>query len=200
MKSGTKKAIITTLIIAAAAGAVVYFFKPDWTVLRSRFTGGRATSSGTPAPRGEDAGTAGNAKVLAVIDGDTIAVEVDGTREIVQAIGINAPEAGSPGGPIECYATESLLSAIGLLAGKTVDLKADIDYPADDGYGRLLRYIVLPDGRLYNKVMLEEGWAYEHQNFPQRVYRSEAEFVAAQAAAKAAGRGLWAGAACGGGA
>jgi micrococcal nuclease len=198
MKSGPKKFIITMLVIAAVSGLAWYFFKPDWKLLWLRIGGSAMTNSGTPGLRTDSLETVGgNAKVVAVFDGDTIAVEVDGKQEVVQAIGINAPEAGMLNMPVECYAAESLLAAVRFLAGKTVELKADADYPSDDGFGRLLRYIILPDGRLYNKVMLEEGYAYEYQNYPQRSYQAEAEFRAAQAQAQNFNRGLWSNSVCG---
>jgi micrococcal nuclease len=64
-----------------------------------------------------------------------------------------------------------------------------------DRYGRLLRYIMLPDGRNFAEVMIAEGYGFE---FTYRLpYREQARFQAAQRQARAEGRGLWAPGACG---
>lgn len=195
MKPGAKTLSITLLVIIIAAAAV-YFFRPDFGSLYRRITGRGADNSGSPGAREE--GVQGGAKVQGVFDGDTLAVELDGSVQIVQAIGINVPEAGNTGSPIECYAAQAHRRAVELLYGKSVELKADSDYPAEDGHGRLLRYIILPDGRVYNRTMLEEGMAYEHANLPQRAYQAQSEFRQAEAQAKIAALGLWATTACGG--
>lgn len=196
MKPGAKKFLIVILVVVAVFGAVVYFFRPDWGALWKRLSGGSLISSGTPAPRADLAGS--GVKVVAVFDGDTVAVDLNGKTEVVQAIGINAPEPGNTGQPLECYAGESHRRAVDLLYGKTVELKADGDYPAEDGYGRLLRYIVLPGGQMYNQLMIEEGMAYEYANFPQQPYQRRAEFQQTQNDSRNAKRGLWSPQACGG--
>ena len=58
-----------------------------------------------------------------------------------------------------------------------------------DKYGRLLAYVYLPSGLLYNKYMIEKGFAHEYTY--KKPYEFQQEFKAAQTSAKAAGLGFW---------
>ena len=57
-----------------------------------------------------------------------------------------------------------------------------------DRYNRLLRYVYLPDGTLVNELNIREGYAFYYPYFP---FSRSADFAAAQASAKTAGKGLW---------
>ncbi len=57
-------------------------------------------------------------------------------------------------------------------------------------YGRLLAYARLADGSLYNEYMIKNGFAREY-TFSKEPYKYQADFKAAQAAAKKAKLGLW---------
>jgi len=58
-----------------------------------------------------------------------------------------------------------------------------------DRHGRLLAYVHLPDGRLLNRVLLEEGLVIVYRRFPLALKQ---DFLAAEAEAKVRGLGLWA--------
>ncbi|MCM2263860.1 MAG: thermonuclease family protein [Desulfuromonadales bacterium] len=58
-----------------------------------------------------------------------------------------------------------------------------------DRHGRLLAYVHLPDGRLLNRVLLEEGLVIVYRRFPIDLKQ---DFLAAEARAKNRGVGLWA--------
>jgi micrococcal nuclease len=136
------------------------------------------------------------ARVTRVVDGDTIDVRLDGREERVRLIGINTPESVDPRRPVECFGQEASAYAKALLSGQTVALEADSSQADRDQYGRLLRYVWLDDGRLFNQVMIAEGYAYEYTyDLP---YKYQALFRAAQQAAQAAGRGLWSPQTCAG--
>lgn len=65
-----------------------------------------------------------------------------------------------------------------------------------DRYGRLLAYVWLPDGRLFEQVMISEGYAHEYTYYIP--YQRQAELKAAEADARANQRGLWSPSTCAG--
>lgn len=81
--------------------------------------------------------------VVSVYDGDTIAVSVDGQRERVRIIGIDAPEMARDGAAAECYAQPAASHLQSLVQGKRVHLLADPTQDDRDRYDRLLRHVVL---------------------------------------------------------
>jgi micrococcal nuclease len=125
-----------------------------------------------------------------VVDGDTLHVLVDGRDETVRIIGINAPETD------ECWGTEATQAAARLLDGASVGLVADPTQDDRDRYGRLLRYVLLPDGTDVGQRMIADGnadeYTYDNPYANQRAYRD------ADAAAAAGGRGWWSAATCDG--
>ncbi len=58
-----------------------------------------------------------------------------------------------------------------------------------DRHGRLLAYIRLPDGRLLNRVLLEEGLVIVYRRFP---FELKTDFMAAETRAQQDQVGLWA--------
>ncbi len=139
------------------------------------------------------------ATVLEVVDGDTIRVWLrDGRVETVRLIGLDTPETRHPYRLVECFGREASAKVAALLADRRVTLEADPSQGEWDRYGRLLRYVWLPDGRNFAEVMIAEGFGFEFTyRFP---YRYQDTFTAAQRAAREAERGLWHPAACAGGA
>jgi micrococcal nuclease len=142
--------------------------------------------------RDEDASTTG-ARVVRVIDGDTIAVSVDGGREqSVRLLGIDTPETHRPGTPIECGGPEASANMEELAPrGTRVRLEPDPSQDRVDRYGRLLAYVRLPDGRLAEEAQLAAGWATVYVYGGRPVSRDGA-FRRAEGAARAARRGVWA--------
>ena len=136
------------------------------------------------------------AEVVAVIDGDTVDVRLNGTVERLRMIGIDTPETVDPNRPVECFGREASAHARELLGGKTVRLEEDPSQDSRDRYGRALRYVWLPDDRLFNLEMLAGGFANEYTY--QMPYKYQALFRAAQDAARAQQLGLWSPATCNG--
>src|SRR4051794_21497963 len=132
------------------------------------------------------------ARVTRVVDGDTIAVSIDGGDErSVRLLGIDTPETHRPGTPIECGGPEASASMERLApSGTRVALEPDPGQDRVDRYGRLLAYVRLPDGRLAEEAQLEAGWATVYVFAGHPVSRDTA-FRRAQASAEAAGRGVW---------
>ncbi len=134
-------------------------------------------------------------KVLKIVDGDTIDVEIDGKAERLRLIGINTPETVDPRRPVECFGKEASAKAVEFLSGEEVELESDPTQSDKDKYGRLLRYVRTKEGFFYNLEIIKRGYAYEYTY--DTPYQYQAEFRAAQADAKSQGRGLWADGACG---
>lgn len=126
-----------------------------------------------------------SALVLAVIDGDTIEVLVDGRRERVRYIGMDTPEVW-PADQIECYGPEASARNAQLVAGQRVELESDLT--DRDRYGRLLRYVWLGE-TFVNAELLVEGFA-QVTTYPPDVRYVEL-YRDLQRQAREAGRGLW---------
>lgn len=124
------------------------------------------------------------------VDGDTIAVNMNGTKETIRFIGIDTPETHKPNTPVQCYgpaAAAHTKSAIEAAGGK-VRLVSDSLSTNRDRYNRLLRYVYLPDGTNLNKLNIEQGYAFYYPYFP---FSKKDEFAAAEQSAMAARKGLW---------
>jgi micrococcal nuclease len=135
-------------------------------------------------------GAAGaNAAVERVVDGDTIIVRASGRRERVRFIGMDTPESVKPNTPVQCFAIEASNRTKALLPpGTPVRLVGDVE--ARDRYKRLLAYVYRSRDNLFvNLALTRDGYAVPY-TFPPNVAHT-AEFVAAAAEAREAGRGLW---------
>lgn len=133
-------------------------------------------------------------KVASVVDGDTIDVYINGTKERLRLIGLNTPETKDPRKPVECFGKEASAKATQLLLGQEVTLEADPTQGERDKYGRLLRYVHRKEGLHFNKWMIENGYAYEYTyNTP---YKYQSEFKTAQRNAQNNKLGLWADGVC----
>ncbi|MEK7558561.1 MAG: thermonuclease family protein [Patescibacteria group bacterium] len=134
--------------------------------------------------------------VRRVIDGDTIEVESSlGTKQKVRLLGINTPETVDPRRPVQCFGKEASAYTKEVLLGKSVRLETDASQDKIDKYGRLLAYIFLDNGTLFNKKIIEDGYAYEYTY--RLPYKYQKEFKEAEALARSEGMGLWAPGVCG---
>ena len=124
------------------------------------------------------------------VDGDTIAVNMNGSVETVRFIGVDTPETHRPNTPVQCYGPEAAANTKRLISqfGK-VRLQADPLDTNRDRYGRLLRYVYLPDGTLLDEKIIQEGYGFAYLDFP---FAKKARFAADEKAAQAAKKGLWA--------
>jgi micrococcal nuclease len=129
--------------------------------------------------------------ITKVVDGDTFKVSLNGSEETVRLIGLNTPETVDPRRPVECFGKEASDKAKEILTNTTVRLEADPTQDDRDKYGRLLRYAYLPDGRLFNELMISEGYGYEYTY--EVPYLHQIEFKADQKQAEELKLGLWGG-------
>ena len=126
--------------------------------------------------------------VVRVVDGDTLVIDYNGTNEKVRLIGIDTPESVHPneekntefGDMVSNYSKK-------MLTGKKVQVELDVEQR--DKYGRLLAYLYL-DGQMYNKVLLEKGYA-KLATYPPNVKYVD-EFTKIQKRARENKMGLWA--------
>lgn len=127
-------------------------------------------------------------RVMKFDDGDTISVDMNGTTETVRFIGVDTPETHHPDRPIECYGPEASVYTKKLIGNQKVRLQADSLDTNRDRYGRLLRYVYLPDGTLVEQKLITEGYGFAYTYFP---FEKSAEFSAYEQQAKTAKKGLW---------
>jgi micrococcal nuclease len=122
-----------------------------------------------------------------VVDGDTIDVSLGGQTQRVRLIGVDTPEVF---GGTDCFGPEaSAFTKTRLAPGLPVTLEKDVS--ETDRFGRLLRYVYMPDGIMFNELLVAEGYA-QVATFPPDVKYQE-RFLAAQRAAREQGKGLWSG-------
>ena len=120
-----------------------------------------------------------------VVDGDTAEVSpaVDGVSD-VRLIGVDTPETY---GGTEPFGEQASAFAKETLSGQRVALEFDAE--RIDSYGRVLAYVWLPDGSMFNETLVEEGYA-QVATFPPNVRYTD-RFLEAQREAREANRGLW---------
>jgi endonuclease YncB( thermonuclease family) len=113
--------------------------------------------------------------VTNIIDGDTIEVSANGKNKKIRLYGIDCPELAQP------YGQEAKNYTYLRAIYKTVKVR----YIDLDNYGRILAYIILPDGSNLNQEIVKAGyaWRYFNSNDP-KLGQLESE-------ARASGSGLW---------
>ena len=143
----------------------------------------------------EESGPVLQGTVTWIYDGDTLKVDPHGK---VRLIGIDTPER-------ETSKRDSYLIKKGILAtrqreiyqqAKTFNINQvkgqlvilTLDDPERDRHGRLLAYLHLPDGRMLNRVLLEQGLAVVYRRFS---FRMKEDFLTAETAAMKNKKGLW---------
>ncbi len=130
------------------------------------------------------------ARVVWVVDGDTIHVRVGSRLEKVRYIGINAPEIPHEARWWREGGAQARAANRQLLAGQEVRLELDVVHR--DAYGRLLAYTRVRRARkwvLANAEMIRQGFA-QSMTIPPNV-KHRGLLLALQREAREAGRGLW---------
>ena len=116
-------------------------------------------------------------KVTRVKDGDTIIVVTpDNKKHDIRLEGIDTPENEQPFGD----------KATKALTAKVLDKQVTVAWSKLDLYGRLLAHINVGP-QWVNKDMVTEGWAWHYVQ-----YSNNQQLAAAQVAARATRKGLWA--------
>ena len=127
-------------------------------------------------------------QVTRVVDGDTFVINYNGEDEKVRLIGVDTPESVHPdedkntefGVSVSNFSKEMLL-------GKQIQIEFDVSQR--DKYGRLLAYVYI-DGQMYNKILLEKGYA-KVATYPPNVKYVD-DFTSIQKEARENKVGLWA--------
>src|SRR5665213_1627347 len=123
------------------------------------------------------------------VDGDTIAVNMNGKIEKVRFVGVDTPETHKPNTPVQCYGPAAAAFTKTTIGSQRVRLVSDSLSTDRDRYDRLLRYVYLPDGTLVNEKLIQEGYGFYYPYFP---FTKAAQFSTDEQTAMAAHRGLWA--------
>ena len=122
-----------------------------------------------------------------VFDGDTILVESGGRNYKVRLLGVDTPEVDGPYTRQEPFGPQASAMTKSLALGKRVKLVyggKDIM----DKHGRLLAYVILPDGRDLNMILIREGLA---EAFHSTKYTNKKLYHKLEKEAREAGKGLW---------
>ena len=130
-------------------------------------------------------GTREETTVTRVVDGDTIHVSLDGDDVTIRLIGIDTPEVY---GHVDCYGPQASAFTDRLLKPGT-HVRYEIGRETHDVYGRTLAYLWLDNGRMFNELLAENGYARTLTIPPNDEYARL--FAAAAQSARAARRGLW---------
>ena len=116
-----------------------------------------------------------NAKVIVVIDGDTLVVLHNNAKVKIRLANIDAPEKDQPFG----------MDARQVMVEMADKKMAHIDSKAVDKYGRSIALVTV-GGLNVNEEMVKRGMAWDYSHYkPGRVY------MALQSEAQQARRGLW---------
>lgn len=103
-------------------------------------------------------------RVVDVIDGDTIDVNLNGEVVRIRYVGVNTPERDEP-----CYSDARNFNEQ-LVEGQTVSLVKDVS--ETDRYGRLLRYVYVGDV-MVNRELVAQGFAEVVLYEPDRAMYNE---------------------------
>ncbi len=164
----------TWLVIAALAVAMLGF----------------ATSGPGRVPTKSDSRVSdGRDTVVRVVDGDTVVLRSAGKSRL---IGVDTREVfGRPG----CFGEEASEFAKRTLR-PGMPVKVERDAEPRDRFGRSLIYLTLPDGRSFNELLVDEGFAVPLTIRPNVRYAGRFRELASRARAEEAG--LWSPTTCDG--
>jgi micrococcal nuclease len=138
-------------------------------------------------------------EIVKVVDGDTLNVLLDGEVVPLRLLAVDTEEKisgrplGSPTKPQTVFGEETAQWARGLFAALGEPARIGLAFPEGrrrDSYGRLLCHVLLPDGRDFNLLLVEEGRSPYFNKYGNSLVAHEA-FVRAQRSARAARIGIW---------
>jgi micrococcal nuclease len=129
---------------------------------------GRCHGEG-PSPSPAAPSPAPLAKVLRVIDGDTLILSLDGRSVRVRLIGVDSPETVHPSKPVERFGREASRFLKDLVEGKSVRVEYEPGASRLDRYGRTLAYLyVEPGGLFVNREIIARGFGHAYTAYPFR--------------------------------
>ena len=116
-----------------------------------------------------------DARVIAVMDGDTVMVLRGNEKIKIRLVNIDAPEKA------QAYGKESRQ----VLVERVLKKQVQVSSKAIDNYGRMIAEISM-DGRSVNEEMVRSGMAWEYSHF----HRNK-QYLSLQGEAQQVHRGLW---------
>ena len=137
----------TPYVLSVVAALASLAFIPNTAqaaTLNTTPTAGRRPSD---VPLGDDA------KLVKVLDGETIQVTIKGVPATVKYIGLNTPVGK------ECYSQQATAANTRLIGNQNLPLRLEKDELDTDENGNLLRYVYLLDGRMVNEELAGGGFA-----------------------------------------
>ncbi len=127
-------------------------------------------------------------KVVEVVDGDTVIIDLNGTETTIRLIGVDTPETVHPDEEKNCVfgetASEYLKSR---LEGEYIDI--EYDNKTKDSYGRTLAYVYIGNEML-NETIIKNGYGVYYY-FPDDTHRYDDRFIKAQKYAQENFLGMW---------
>ena len=131
-------------------------------------------------------------KVLAVVDGDTIKVRINGEKVTVRIIGVDTPETKDPRKPVQRFGKEASAFTADLLEGEKVYLEPDQGKDLkEDCFGRTLAHVWRASDKLLVALkIIREGYGFYYSKYPFRQDYMDA-FRQAERDAREQKRGLW---------
>ncbi|XAS78120.1 thermonuclease family protein [Dermatophilaceae bacterium Sec6.4] len=184
----------TTLAISAcqpATDSAASSPRKATSVAASVASGSATSSTGAGnSPTSSDGSSLGPlVPVISVIDGDTIAVRIDGARVKIRLIGVDTPETRKPNTPVQCFGKQASSKMQSLVQSRSVRLQADPTQGDRDKYDRSLRYVFTADGVNVAQTLIAGGFGREYTYAAP--YRFQKQFRSAQVSAKSTRSGLW---------
>ncbi|MDD2870881.1 MAG: thermonuclease family protein [Candidatus Gracilibacteria bacterium] len=130
----------------------------------------------------------GKAKVVEVIDGDTVKVQFLSTNKVenMRLIGIDTPETKNPNKEIQEFGQEAYDFVNDTISGLEVDVEMDPNNFRDN-YARLLGFVYV-DGESFNKKLIELGYAKAYLDYD---FKYSEEYKKAESVAKKQNLGIW---------
>jgi micrococcal nuclease len=144
---------------------------------------GLGALGGGAGPKGSQ-----DARVVRVVDGDTVKVALDGRVQSLRYIGMDTPEDVKPGVGVRCWSRRAAADNARLVAGRVVTLRFDRN--PRDRYGRLLAYVYRRDDGLFVNAELVRRGDARARPFPDNTAH-RALFGRLAASARAGRIGLW---------
>lgn len=128
------------------------------------------------------------ATIARVVDGDTIILRLQNQTQTVRLLGIDTPETLHPTKPVECFGPEaSAFTKATLKIGMQVKLVRDVE--SRDRFQRLLVYLYLADGTLFNQLLIDQGFARTLSIEPNTAFATQ--FASHESSARSRRVGLW---------
>lgn len=121
-----------------------------------------------------------SAKIVDVVDGDTLVVLRDGQRQEIRLYGIDCPERDQD------YGQQATALTTALVAGRNIE----IEERTVDSYGRVVG-LVKVDDLLLNALIVENGFAWVYRQYCKEPFCSG--WIKSEKTARAQHKGIWAG-------